>query len=288
MRVFITGITSETGDALAQQFRSTGNEVWGLSRNNNRDARILKGDLCRITNLDLPSDIVFDLLIHAAAYVPLNEANSNWAECFDSNLHGTQNIFSLLAGRIKKIILISSCAVYGRSQGRIITESQPPLPITAYAVSKLGQESISSCFCQINKLPLAILRLGYIYGRNMNSERVVKRFLLKILNNEPIELINEEETILNLINVGDIAKLIHNHCETLSGVYNLVNTERVSLRQFIDVAETSLNKKANLMSVRDYSKPPSDCYISERLPFSDGAQYTPLKIGIKGLIEEFE
>ena len=69
------GGISGVGAALLAQAK--GHEVWGLSRNENSDKYIVKGDLCDITEKSLPTETVFDLLIHAASYVPLDEMNSN-------------------------------------------------------------------------------------------------------------------------------------------------------------------------------------------------------------------
>ncbi len=285
LKIFITGITSEVGAALAREFRSTGHEVWGLSRRKSLEDYMITGDLCEITERSLPAEIVFDILIHAASYVPIDELNSHWSDCYNSNLNGTENLLKVFSARVKKIILISSCAVYGQHQGRTITESVEPLPITAYALSKLGQEIICSSFCGINKIPLIILRLGYVYGKDTKKERVVMQFIIKILRNKKITLINKNETILNLINVSDIGRLVAYHHQTLSGIYNVVSTERVSLNDFIGIAESFLKQNADLVCVQNSEKPCSDRYVSLRLPFSEPKEYTTLKDGIKLIVE---
>ena len=78
--------------------------------------------------------------------------------------------------RPKKIILISSCAVYGKEKKNLL-ETDWSKPLTPYAISKFAQENIFRVYCKINNIKLLILRLGYVYGNQMPDYRLLKKNL---------------------------------------------------------------------------------------------------------------
>ena len=95
-----------------------------------------------------------DLVIHAAAALPL------WPkeEIYSTNINGTRNILESALGRgVRRVIYISSTAVYGIPEKHPILEGDPLVGVGPYGESKIAAEKI--CWEYIQKgLNVTILR----------------------------------------------------------------------------------------------------------------------------------
>ena len=75
------------------------------------------------------------------------------------NVRGTLNV--LVAARdagVKRVVLASSCAIYGNDPELPKRETMLPTPVSPYAATKLTGESYCSVFSQVYNLPTVCLR----------------------------------------------------------------------------------------------------------------------------------
>lgn len=95
-----------------------------------------------------------DYVIHGAAALPLESKE----EVYDTNVNGTKNILkNAFENNIKRMIHISSTAVYGVPKVHPIHEDDPKVGVGAYGESKILAEK--SCFEYIQKgMNLTIIR----------------------------------------------------------------------------------------------------------------------------------
>lgn len=97
-----------------------------------------KGDIRDFDLLDKTSEGI-DFIIHAAAALPL------WPkkDIFSTNVDGTRNVLEVARKRgIKKVIFISSTAVYGLPKKHPIEENDPLIGVGPYGESKILAEKI--------------------------------------------------------------------------------------------------------------------------------------------------
>jgi UDP-glucose 4-epimerase len=64
-----------------------------------------------------------DYLFFFSSYVPKNERKSKWGNCRDVNILGLVNFIKQIKIPIKKIILSSSCSVYGENRFKYYNEN---------------------------------------------------------------------------------------------------------------------------------------------------------------------
>lgn len=261
MRILLTGASSPVGKCLFKLLLSQGHHVVGVSRGPKLHPSFICADLEneRMAD-DLPNQL-FDVLIHFASYVPLIEKHSVWQDCSRVNLHGTARLLQWADGRIGKVILASSCAVYGETT-KPVDEGHHLHPATAYAISKYGQEQIVQAFCRSRSLPLLILRLGYIYGVGMPEERVVISLLKKILLKEQITLINSKTTGMNLIHQDDVARITAELISEGCGTFNLGSSKFVSLQDYIKTAMLVAGHRTEIKYVNDPDAHPTGHFLS--------------------------
>lgn len=230
MRVLFTGCTSQAGRRLFARLRERGHDVVGVSR---READV-RADLAQDDLVRRLPDRKFDALVHFASHVPLKERESRWDECSQANVHGTARLLEWAEGRVGRVLLASSNAVYGEPLRGPVTEDHPLRPETAYALSKYGQEQLVQAFCRSRRLPLVVLRLGWVYGPGTPEDRALVIFARRVLAGQPITLVGRGETNMPLIHQDDIARIGAALLETAAtGVYNLAAEGRVSLDDYV-------------------------------------------------------
>ncbi|MEQ9379366.1 MAG: NAD-dependent epimerase/dehydratase family protein [Pirellulales bacterium] len=102
-----------------------------------------------------------DVVFHCVAQVPLMKTK---AECLDVNANGTRVLLdAALQAGVRKVVYISSSAVYGVPQSVPITEETIPHPAEDYGEAKLAGEGICREFAE-RGLDITIIRPRTILG----------------------------------------------------------------------------------------------------------------------------
>ncbi len=175
----------------------------------------------------------------------MKESQSTWERCSKTNIYGLIELLKKTKFNIKKIILASSCSVYG-SQNGSLTEKTFLKPDSNYALSKLAQENIIRIFCLKNKIKFLCYRLGYVYGKEMSDKRLVKKIIMKNKKRKKVRIFNKNLN-LNLVHTKDIRDSLMKTFKRANGFYNLSNTYQTKLGDFYNIVKDSNNlKKINL------------------------------------------
>ncbi len=154
MRILIAGC-GYVGRALGLRLVAKGAEVWGLRRSNSYSGdgiRPIVADLTDPDTLrDLPADL--DAMVYAAS------AGGSTPEAYEAAyLSGLRNLLAKVEPR--RLIFVSSTAVYGDRQGAWTDEETPAEPDHFSGRILLEAEQIALR----SPVPAVTLRLGGIYG----------------------------------------------------------------------------------------------------------------------------
>ncbi len=103
-----------------------------------KSVKLVKGDVRDASIMDkLISET--DVIIHAAAALPLESSK----EIFSTNVDGTRNVLELALKRnVKKVVYISSTAVYGVPDHHPLYETDEMIGVGAYGESKIAGEKL--------------------------------------------------------------------------------------------------------------------------------------------------
>ena len=102
----------------------------------------------------------FDIVIHLAAAVGVKLTEENPLHTLNLNIKGTQNILeSCKQNNVKKIIFASSSEIYGEALHVPIKETDPPMPITNYGVTKITGEEYVKAFAKISPIKYSQMNL---------------------------------------------------------------------------------------------------------------------------------
>ncbi|MFH1225450.1 MAG: SDR family NAD(P)-dependent oxidoreductase [Candidatus Diapherotrites archaeon] len=177
----------------------------GLVQGNVEDAALVSG---------LFSKNKFDLVIHLAAQINVQESIGNPRKSFDSNILGTFVLLEEMRKRrsLPKMALIGTCMVYDlASAGGAISESHPLKPLSPYAASKIAAEQLVEAYGNSYSLPYTILRPFNTYGPFQKSNMeggVVSIFLQNALNKEPLKVFGSGKQTRDLLYVEDCTEFI--------------------------------------------------------------------------------
>ncbi len=133
------------------------------------------------------------------------------------------------ATRLKAVVLLSSLGVYSDSGGAWIDESAEAIPRRAGGSARIDAEHAWQTLGMRRGLPVAILRLGGIYGPGQNG-------MTRLLRGS-VQRIAKPAHVSNRIHVYDIAQAIDAAvARRADGIFNVVDDEPASSSEQIAFA----------------------------------------------------
>jgi nucleoside-diphosphate-sugar epimerase len=228
MRLLLTGASGFTGIHLAQAARQSGHTVIEL-----------QGDL--LDRDGMTEQIVQSKPTHVIHLAGISQVTGkDELAYYNVNVLGSLNLLqSLMAldALPQKVILASSANVYGNNPHSPIGESEPPSPISHYAMSKLAMEYLSKPF--LDRLPIIITRpfnyTGVGHAEHFVIPKIIAHFTRKA---KTIELGNTDvyreyndvrdicQMYLRLLEIGEVGR-----------TYNLATGRVHSLKAVIECLE---------------------------------------------------
>lgn len=165
MKAFVTGGTGFIGSHLVDHLiREDGSEIRCLVRSDEKWLRgkryeRISGDLHHLGVLREAMTGV-DVVIHCAGVVKARTTG----EFERGNVDATENVLrTAMKAGVPRVVILSSLAAAGPSDGRPLTEADPMRPVSRYGVSKLRMEELVHRIADPG-MPVTILRPAAVYG----------------------------------------------------------------------------------------------------------------------------
>lgn len=144
-----------------------------------------------------------DFVVHAAAALPIHHSKKY---IFDINVNGTKNVLNAsLTNKVKKMVFISTTAMYGVPRTLPEKETDNIYPIGHYGESKAAAEKL--CLQYFKKgLGVNIIRPKTFLGPERLG--VFTLWFEAILNNKPVFILGPGKNLYQLLEVSDLCRLI--------------------------------------------------------------------------------
>ena len=176
---------------------------------------------------DLFSNYKFNICIHLAAQINVQESIEFPEKSFEINVIGTYNILESARTYNTKVILIGTCMVYDVAEAKsAISEEHRVKPISPYAGSKLAAEELALSYYYGLNLPVVVLRPFNTYGpfQKTNMEGgVLSIFIMHQLNNKKLLVYGDGTQTRDFLYVEDCADFIIKATENDKCVGEIIN-----------------------------------------------------------------
>ena len=256
MKALITGGAGFIGSHLAERLLADGHEVSildNLSTGSIDNISHLKGrpgfsyTIDSVTNESLLAELIDrgDVIFHLAAAVGVKLIVEQPVHTIETNVHGTEVVLKHANKKKKLVFIASTSEVYGMSTDIPFREdAELVLGASvkhrwAYACSKLIDEFLALAYWKERKLPVVIVRLFNTVGPRQTGQygMVVPTFVRQALAGQPLTVFGDGRQTRCFTYVGDVVDaLIKLTAEprAIGGVFNIGNTDEVSIRELAD------------------------------------------------------
>jgi dTDP-glucose 4,6-dehydratase len=194
-----------------------------------------------------------DVIVNAAAESHVEKSIERGAtEFVTTNVQGTRVLLDAIRERpVERFILISSSEVYGTAQYAPMDEEHPLLPRSPYAATKAGADRLAYSYYVTYGLPIVIARPFNNYGPRQHPEKVVPRFVIQALCDEPLTIHGDGRASRDWLYVDDDAEAIEALIEADLGdiageVINVATGIDISIEEIADRVLEVLGKPAHL------------------------------------------
>jgi UDP-glucose 4-epimerase len=246
--VLVTGGAGFIGSHLVRRLVKDGAKVTVLDNLSSGSVRNLEGVDYRLIEADILDERVVkqaaqgtDHIFHLAAMVSVPKSVEDPIACYDVNLMGSLNVLRAAnrAGA-RRVVLSSSCAVYGEQPGSI-DETTPTRPMSPYAAAKWAMEVAGQIFNSAYKLPTVSLRYFNVYGPRQSPDSdyaaAIPTFIQALLNGQAPTIFGDGHQTRDFVFVDDVVRANLLAAETpgaVGGVFNVGGGHGVSVLDLVD------------------------------------------------------
>ena len=280
----VTGAAGFIGAALGKTLLERGDTVTGVDNLNDyydvslKEARLVqltpserfsfvKADITdRAAMTELFAGRSFDTVVNLAAQAGVRYSIENPAAYIDANLVGFGNILEgCRHAEVGHLVFASSSSVYGANTKLPFSEKDNvDHPISLYGASKKANELMAHAYAHLYSLPATGLRFFTVYGPWGRPDMALFKFTQGILEGRAIPVYNRGQMVRDFTYVDDIVNGVvrvidqppkfarpsgeqqEAHSCVPWRIYNIGNSRRVQLMDYISELEKALGKKAQL------------------------------------------
>ena len=152
-----------------------------------------------------------DIVYHLAAKTSVPESVEKPEDYWRTNVEGTLNVLkaSVDAGA-KRLVFVSSAAVYGSSEVVPKVETMRPEPASPYATTKMVGEFACEEISQLKALETVVLRIFNAYGPRQDPNApyagVIAKFCASVAGGKDVEVHGDGDQTRDFLYVADAAE----------------------------------------------------------------------------------
>ena len=182
-----------------------------------------------------------EVIFHEAAEPSVPRSIADPAATFGINVGGTLNVLEAARDRdCRRVVFATTCAIYGDSPQLPKVESQPPVPLSPYAMSKLTGEHLCAMFSRLYGLETVGLRYFNVFGPRQDPTSAyaaaIPLFLEAMMAGGRPQVFGDGEQSRDFVAVDDVvrANLLASHVGGISGrVFNIATGHSRTINQVL-------------------------------------------------------
>ena len=266
-KILITGGAGFMGRWTAKNLLLKGHKIWildNLSNGFEKNIEEFRGELQDFIIGDVKDKSLllklfennFDVCIHFAAAIDVQDSIDNPENNFSDNCIGTFNVLEQCRKHNTKIIFISSALVYKTAEsGQKITEEHPLLASCPYTANKINGENLVMAYFRTYNLSAVILRPFSIYGPYQRSDSeggVMSIFINKKLKGKPLEVFGDGGQGRDFFYIEDCAEFVARACFSDRAVGQVFNAGYGTEVKIKDLAKKIAGNEAEVKFIEHH------------------------------------
>ncbi|WP_094286351.1 dTDP-glucose 4,6-dehydratase [Mycobacterium lehmannii] len=255
MRILVTGGAGFQGSHLCEALLAAGHRVTVL----NTFSVTGKQNLADIANDDR-ADVVFgsvtdwelvsktvrdhEVVFHLAANVNVDRSLSDPKSFIETNVVGTQNVLEAAREYGARVILASTCEVYGDGHrlgpGSLLDETAELKPNSPYAASKAAADRLAYSYYRSYGMDVTIVRPFNIFGERQKSGAygaLIPILVRKALTGEDLVIFGDGSATRDYLHVSDVVnayRLVLDTPELAGRAINVASGVNTRVRDIAD------------------------------------------------------
>lgn len=273
MKILVTGAAGFIGFHVTRALVMRGDEVLGID--NLSDYYDVSLKKARLEKLEEEDNFTFrkidisdedgivklakenndiEIIIHLAAQAGVRYSIENPSAYNRSNLAGQAVMLEMARNlpELKHFVFASSSSVYGGNKKiPFAVTDRTDTPVSLYAATKKSGELMAYSYSHLYKIPCTCLRFFTVYGPWGRPDMAYFSFTKNILEGKPIRVFNNGDMKRDFTYINDIVDGILSVMDKKPAgnykIYNLGNSKSEELLDMINLLETEIGKKAELV-----------------------------------------
>lgn len=262
-----------------------------------------------IQNAELIDFILYthniDTVVHFAAQSHVDYSFDNSVQYTMDNILGTHILLECCKNykRVTRFIHISTDEVYGESdytddESAKKTEKSVMCPTNPYAATKAGAELIARSYFYSYNFPVIITRGNNVYGPNQYIDKVIPKFITKLLLYKKCTIHGNGSNQRAYIFVDDVVSAIEKVLKygEIGEIYNIGSQDELSVLQLAEklikkiyLQPTNINFENYIEFIKDRPYNDKRYYVcDEKLKKLGWTQKVDINSGLKKTIEWYK
>ncbi len=265
MKALVTGSAGFIGSHLCERLLADGWQVVGvdnfddfydpnIKRRNiagcleNKNFRLIQADIRDRLAIEKAVAGDIEIIVHLAAKAGVRPSIEQPLLYADVNINGTLILLEAAKkNKIPKFVFASSSSVYGNNEKVPFSETDNvDFPISPYAATKKAGELICHTYHHLFGISMTCLRFFTVYGPRQRPDLAIYKFSSLIEQNKPVPVFGDGSMKRDFTYIDDIIEGTVSAMKNCAGfeLYNLGNSEPVSVNDLVAEIEKALGKKA--------------------------------------------
>lgn len=214
---------------------------------------VIEGDVRDADTVERAVDGV-DTVFHQAANVSVTASVDRPTETNAVNLDGTLNVLEGARAADARVVLASSCAVYGDPESLPVSESAPLQPTSPYGVQKAAADRYARLYADLYDLETVALRYFNVYGPGRSSggySGVIRTFLSQARAGENVTVEGDGSQTRDFVHVSDVvrANLAAATTDHTGEAFNVATGTETSVGELADIVTEAVDSASDVVHV---------------------------------------